>query len=93
MSLKCERCGNEDWVEVHINFAPFKKGKEDGNTPKYWVVGYNAGGIGTPLYCVDEDVKWFIKNNPQEFPISSAEPSFPVSKGLTDEEIAARDDL
>ena len=42
------------WKEVHINFAPFK-----GEKQSYWVVGYNDGGIGTPLFSVDKDVEYF----------------------------------
>jgi len=45
------------YAEVHIHKANFKNQGE-----KYWVVGYDGCGIGTPLYDVDEDVKWFIEN-------------------------------
>ena len=45
------------YAEVHNHKANFKNQGE-----KYWVVGYDGAGIGTPLYDVDEDVKWFIEN-------------------------------
>lgn len=45
----------EKFVRYHINKINYK-----GEGDKYFVVGYNAGGIGTPLHNVDEDVKWFI---------------------------------
>ena len=51
----------KEWNEVHINFAPFK-----GEEQRYWVVGYNEGGIGTPLFNVDEDVKYFMERAKKE---------------------------
>jgi hypothetical protein len=45
----------------HINRGDFKDTKGH-----YWLVGYNEGGIGTPLIDLTPDVEWFMKKYKDE---------------------------
>ena len=63
--------------EIHINKANFKNEGE-----KFWVVEYNEGGIGTPLYNVNDDIKWFINQNLKEILKIISETKNPYPKDI-----------
>jgi hypothetical protein len=51
----------EKFAFFHINKGDFKDTKNH-----YWVVGYNEGGIGTPIMDVTPDVEWFLNKQKEE---------------------------